>query len=1855
MSDDETIARLATGIKRFALPEDYNFMRHYAKTQDNAPSHLAEQYANRRQFEKAAAVWRDMVAKQPSVSWYRDRLDAIVAPQVRMEATRMQGVAGNAVFEITYRNATNVAFSVRALDVEAMIGDFQKLVESNPEEIPWWKQNLSFEQWMTEGNGAEYLGEEVVAWEQAVVPREGHLNRREEIAVPQRLKAGAYLVTAKVCSNGFQPLSENGDNGKDAVATFARCILWVADMAVVQKATQGDNRQLFVAVDAESGEAIEGAELAFFSWATWRHYEEGAERKIDFLSRRTSAVTGKDGCVVVEQPSYFVVTNASGSVSNYGVQTMYVARTQDGRFAFSERNYWSRWYGDNRSAQIKCYLMTDRPVYRPKDTVQFKVWVAEARYSDQWSVVSGQNEESPWAGKKVRVTVNNPNGEKVLEQEYEADRFGGVNGELALPEDAALGRYQVWVWTHGDGYGMNIAGSFRVEEYKKPEFEVAVEAGARPVALGEAVEAVVRATYTFGAPVAEGKAKIKVMRVQREAQWWPSCRWDWLYGRGYCWYGYDYDWYPGWGRWGLCRPYASWWGYRATPPPETVLEVEQALDADGTVKVKIDTSLAKEMWGAKDQTYTITAEVTDASRRTITGSGSVIAAAAAFKTFAWTDRTAYRAGDAVRGRVRTVTADGKIVTGSATLILYRISYGKSDTEFGISETAVEEWSLAVGESGEAAQTFRVKDRGQYRLACTVTDAEGRTAEGAQLFTVFGGDADDGRDYRFAPLELVPDKEEYAVGDTVKLRINADMADAAIMLFVKPSGNAVRGAPQWVRLDGKSAIVEIPVEAKDQPNFFVEAVTVRGGQYYAEVREIVVPPEKKIINVKVEMASPVRDEILVETADNDIESRRDDTDSCHPYGIQSPHQPFSTNMPPLTGLGDCENTFLPGAEVEARVTLTDGEGKPVEGSVVLTVYDKAVEYISGGSNVPEIRQFFWGWRQRYTPSKTHTLGRVGQPYYLKGEKRMETIGVFGDVEFLGNDVGLIAYPGVPAMPQSRSEKAAPMRASGMVAMDAYIAGGETLVERQEVPDMDASYRREKMEQGFFESAGDSVAVRTSFADTAFWSANVGQCSTGSSACAQCTVCAQAEEPVLHYCAAFTMPEDITGWKVRAWAIGDGVIVGEGTTEIVTKKNLMLRMQAPRFFTQKDEVVLSANVHNYLKTEKEVRVGLSLAEAQRREEVEIIAGDWVQTVVIPAGGETRVDWRIKVLQSGMLTVRMTAVTDEESDGMEKSFPVQVHGMLKTESWSGIINTEDTERASRLTQSGTIKFVVPGERIREQTRLEVRYAPTLAGTMLEALPYLLDYPYGCTEQTLNRFLPAVVVRHTLEKMGMNLHDVGADLCVRPGAHAGAPLQSPPNKPNPVFDDEEMKKITKAGMERLVAMQLRDGGWGWFSGYGESSSAHTTAVVMRGLRLAKECGMEVPEDVVKRGAEWLRRDQEKRVAWIAEDRERRKANAEDALTALTLASGKQMLDYLYEDRADLPFYAKAMLGLAFDATGDVERRDMMARNVMQFLKTDEENQTAYFELGNGGYWWHWYGSDIEAQAHGLMLLMRSKVEGGKVEAVPGLVKYIVNNRKNASYWNSTRDTALAIEALAQYMEKFEKTSSFVTRPSSVEIKIDGIRVHSTVLDGNQWQPTVFEMNDLADGEHTLEIARTGDGPLYYNVYLTNYTLEDPIAAAGLEIKVNRKIYKLLDVGKTGTAAGERGQSVAYKQEKFERVEIKEGDILTSGDLLEIELTIDSKNDYEYLIFEDMKAAGCEAVNVQSGYQQKGLHAYVEYRDNRASFFVRRLARGTHNVSYRLRAEIPGRFSALPAKGWAMYAPELRANSNEAKLSIED
>ncbi len=442
-----------------------------------------------------------------------------------------------------------------------------------------------------------------------------------------------------------------------------------------------------------------------------------------------------------------------------------------------------------------------------------------------------------------------------------------------------------------------------------------------------------------------------------------------------------------------------------------------------------------------------------------------------------------------------------------------------------------------------------------------------------------------------------------------------------------------------------------------------------------------------------------------------------------------------------------------------------------------------------------------------------------------------------------------------------------------------------------------------------------------------------------------------------------------------------------------------------------------------------------------------------------------------------------------------------------------------------------------------------------------------------------------------------------------------------NPVFDEAEVSKMARAGLRRLTDMQLSDGGWGWFSGYGEFSSAHTTALVVHGLQVARQNDLALSEGVLERGIAWLNDYQAKQVRLLqnaAGEIQPFKASADDldAMVFMVLADAgtrnDPMLGFLDRDRTHLSVYAKAMFGLGLERLGEKAKLAAVLQNIGQYVVRDDENQTAYLKLPTEGYWWWWYGSEIETDAFYLKLLARTDPKG---ELAPRLVKYVLNNRKHGTYWNSTRDTAFCIEAMAEYLK-----ASGEDRPEmTVSIGLDGqSRKEVTITPADLFtfdNAFVLEGQALEAGEHTVSFLKRGKGPLYFNAYLTNFTLEDPITHAGLEIKVDRKVYRLVRDDKAVDVAGGRGQTVGQRVERYRRELLAEGAMLKSGELVEVELTIDSKNDYEYLIFEDYKAAGFEPVEVQSGYNGNDLGAYVEFRDERVAFFARSLARPAQRV----------------------------------------
>jgi alpha-2-macroglobulin len=1750
LAEDECLAKTSDGVRRFKLPPEHHFITLYRSVleqKEQAGDSLTEVLLNRHQYDRARAVLEQTIAKHgPGDNDTRKKLLAqITGNWGRFETAETVPAGVKPKLPLVFRNATAVSLTASPVDMDALLADTIEYLKSNPTELDWQRVNPSqIASRLIKSKQSKYLGKPAATWETKLTPREKHRDTRTHLEVPLD-KAGAWWITGRMTDgNEFHTL------------------VWIVDSVLVQRDVAG-KLQWWVA-DAASGAPISGADLQFFGYRTVpieRKLPLG--RRMEVKHREFNRTTDADGKTLLKPGDW-----------DEHYQWIAIARKKDRSPAFFGFEHLeaseSSWENGNRDL---AYGITDRPLYKPGDTVHLKFFLRNLGYFEP--------AESKWANQTGTLTLIDGRGEEALKiEKLKTDALGSIETETIIPKDAPLGQWSA-VFLIEDRISAQV--SFQVEEYRKPEYEVKVEAPAEPVKLGDKFTAVIKANYFHGAPVRNASVEIIVKRSSIGERWFPNWRWDWLYGPGAWWNGEEASWHPTWKSWGCVPPPPPWWGRNRWTPDELVLKQNIAIGPDGSAKVEIDTATAKEIHGDMDAKYTIEARVVDASRREERGTGSVIAARKPFEVVVWTNRGYAKAGDEVEATVSSATLAGKPVVGAkGTLKIYQLVMSADGR---VDEKEIQSWPIETDAEGQVKQKFAAPATGQYRLAASVSFHGGEPAEGATILNIHSPGRDDPKEWKFGPLELVSDKSDYKPGDSVKLRVNSDRENAHVWLFLHISGSAGREAKR-IQLDGKSLEVDVPLSLKDMPNMFIEGITIHGAKVHTAVKQILLPPVSKMIEVTLEPAKP---------------------------------------------------KLKPQEKSSLRITLRDADGKPVAGTAVLAVYDKSLEAITGGSNVGPIHENFWKWKNSYyahggANSLPHPTGNLLRPKVTG----MRPLGRFGDDDSLAFGTAESRFGGM-RMKAATSSMMAPE-------VDAMPMAAPSMVAESAPFDAAGSYKEE-----WAGAAGGAtpILVRKDFADLLKWQGAIQTDAEG-----------HAEIPL-------EFPDNLTTWKARVWTLGPDTKVGEGSAEIITSKELLVRLQAPRFLVERDEAVLSAVVHNDHDAPKTVKVSLEMEGG-----VEAIEGS-AKTVEIAARSEARVDWRVKALREGEVTLRMKADAGDDGDAVERKLPVLVHGMSRQDAWSRAISPEQN--------SASIEMEVPEQRRPDQSKLTVRFSPTIAGAVVDAIPYLASYPHGCTEQTLNRFVPAVIAQRMLKDLKINLAEVKAKRTnLNPqelGNAADRAAQWKQWQNNPVFDEAEMEKMVSAGLDKLMSMQNSDGGWGWFSGYGEYSYPHTTAVVAHGLLVAKANGAEIPERMLNSGIGWLIAYEKKQAAALQLHVEREairkaggkikddnryekwKCDATDAFVRMILGEAgrdsEPMLAFLHRDRIDLPVYAKCLLGLEHHRKGDEARRDEVMKMISQFLKRDAENQTAWLDLQNTNYWWNWYGSEVEAHAWYLKLLAAVKPKDADTR---GLVKYLVNNRKHATYWESTRDTAYAIESIAAYF----KASGEDAPEMEVEVSLDDKSLRNVSINRDNlftFDGTIILTGEsVTTGKHVVELRKTGKGTLYANAYLEVFTLEDKLRAAGLEVKVQRKVSKLIALEKETEVPDATGLIAKQQVERFRREPLTDGAAVKSGERIEVELNLESKNDYEYLIFSDSKAAGFEALDALSGYisADGGFSAYMEPRDQTVDFFIRALPRGTHTLRYQLRAEAPGTYKALPATAEAMYAPELRGNSEDIRLQID-
>jgi uncharacterized protein YfaS (alpha-2-macroglobulin family) len=553
---------------------------------------------------------------------------------------------------------------------------------------------------------------------------------------------------------------------------------------------------------------------------------------------------------------------------------------------------------------------------------------------------------------------------------------------------------------------------------------------------------------------------------------------------------------------------------------------------------------------------------------------------------------------------------------------------------------------------------------------------------------------------------------------------------------------------------------------------------------------------------------------------------------------------------------------------------------------------------------------------------------------------------------------------------------------------------------------------------------------------------------------------------------------------------------------------------------------------------------------------------------------------------------------------TMPIVPHGLRQTMGGVVTISEDDAEQ--------TVTLHLPAHPDVQARKLRIEASPSVAATLFGALDYLTGYPYGCTEQTMSRFLPNVIVAQALKDV----------------------------RTTKIRETNNLGDKVQRGLGRLYSFQHTDGGWGWWKT--DESDAFMTAYVVDGLTLASQAGYAVDESRVAAARDKLRTMLD---AVTSSD-----GNAPDALTRAYMIyalaeSGDDAASYvgeLYNNRAALQPYGRALLALSLKRGGQEERALEVAHELEASARVSDfdAHWETRFTTRYGNEQW----MDVEATALSLKALAQIAPQS------PLLVKaarWLVQNRSNGYYWASTRDTAFAIFGLTEYL----KVSSELDPDYTLEVYINDERVISRRVTSADVQSTldlVVERKGRAvTSANRVRIVKRGRGVLYLSTALEYFTGETEVAAQSLsDLKLTREYLRLRV---TDNADGKLGWTLEPL-----------ADDVRTGDLIVSRLRLQGRRG-QYVMIEDPIPAGCTQIAGVSGLSLNyttgnwsDWYSAREFRDERTVFFLNNFD-GDATFQYAMRVEVPGAFRIAPARAELMYQPTVQSNTGNARLNILD
>jgi len=1597
------------------------------------------------------------------------------------------------------------------------------------------------------------------------------------LAMPPLNNGGYYLVAS----------TNRMFNSKAGIVSYY--YIQVSDLGYTQRSAHGQDQ--YWVYDRGTGKPLMGA--------TIHVYEEVYQPiKGDYIEvLRNTLTTGSDGSAGEKKLSNnetlrLTIDYKNEHLTSVGYEPFYLFEGEKDKI----------WHS-------KMFFFLDRSIYRPGQTLHFKA-LCLSNKDDQFKIE-----------KRVRKTVvlNNANGVAVARLTLTSNNYGTIAGSFTLPSVGLNGLMN-----------LNETQYFRVEDYKRPQFEVTFNPVKNSFRLGEKVTVTGKAASYSGVPVSDATV---LYHVQRQATF----------------------------------PYWYYWRPQPLSAEQEIISTHVKTDAKGEFKIEF-TALADPAISAGDlpeYNYLVNADVTDLNGETQTNATHLTVGTVALRvTLDLPDN--YSTRDTTQMRINTLNLNGEFEAAKGTIEIYQLKecsrllrnrpWGDEPDVFGMSEAEFHQkfpmdvyahedryelWEKAALKMDISFDTQRNKSyyprdfmhwkQGKYLAELTTHDKFGTEVKVKKYFTVYD-----------PALKEMPLKDLWWVqgvktdvepGGVASVMIGSTEKDVSVLYEVSAKGNIIHH--EWITLNNEKRLIEFPVKEEYRGGVTINFRMAKDNRFFNTPVEITVPFTNKDLKMefttfrdkmkpggkeewRVKISGPkgekVAAEMLATMYDASLDAFAPNAYSAHLYDYNWSYDNSLNAWAASIFLGSGSSTNM-----NERYYAGGQYHYPKSDELNWFITSRYMFYRNGGSYTYEWETIRPTVRFVEMLTKKDRAVRGGSwknEGYLESEERRNYREGSKDFKFTDNSAVAAATYGLAA-PDKEQDKSAPYPEE------------KTITQQAPMP---------------------PVVPRTNFSETAFFYPQLQTDTSGS------------------IIFSFNAPEALTRWKFLGMAHTQELQFGYLTANAVTQKDLMINTNAPRFLREGDEIELSAKISSLCDKNLAGKAMLTLTDPYTNQNITAQFGSAVfaTTFEVKSGQNTSVSWKLKVPQGlSVITYRVIATAGNFSDGEEEPLPVLSNRMLVTETVPLHIKGGDHKQFAlyNLLRSGSSTTLV-------NHKLTVEVSSNPAWYAIQSLPYMMEFPHECSEQLFNRFYANSIASH-IARSTPRIQQIfnswkGTDalqsnleknkdlkqllLEETPWIQEGRDEADRKKRVGLLFDLAKMSNEQAGALRKLKENQSTNGGWSWFKGMPDDR--YITQYIITGIGRLQSMGVieksggDDLHQAAKDGIWYLDAKLEQDFAILKSDHVDMDAQnisdfqiqylyARSFFKDMPLADvTKKAYDYymgqarkywLKQDKA-----GQAMIAIVMYRGGNMDL-------YKSIIKSLDENAVHNEELGM--YWkdnvagYTCFEAPVETQA---LMVEAFSLSGKNETQVNDLLTWLLK-QKQVQSWNSTKSTADACYALLLGGSNW-LNSTDVPDVTLGNLHVSSLPNQAKAEAGTGYMRTSFEGNDIKPAMGTIGISKQGKGIAWGAVYWQYFEQLDKITSAKTALQLDKKLF-LQTNGPTG----------AVLTAITNNTELKPGDLVK----VRIELRVD--RDMDFVQMKDMRASGFEPTSTLSGYKyQDGQGYYESPRDASTNFFFDHLHKGTFVFEYALRVSQKGDFSNGVATIQSMYAPEFSAHSEGIRVVVK-